>query len=42
MTTEQLAAYTDTYPAAKMEARPVSMLVNNPRNDSPEILAEAD
>ena len=41
MTAEQLAGFTGSYPAAKMEARPVSVLVNNPRNDSPELLTEA-
>ena len=42
MTPEQLADFTGSYAAAKMEARPVSVLVNNPRNDSPELLADAD
>ncbi len=42
MTAEQLTGFTGSYPAAKMEARPVSVLVNNPRNDSPELLTEVD
>jgi len=42
MTPEQLVDFTGSYAAAKMEARPVSVLVNNPRNDSPELLAEVD
>lgn len=39
VTADQLADFTASYPAAKMEARPISVLVNNPRNDSPELLA---
>jgi putative SOS response-associated peptidase YedK len=42
VTADQLADFTASYPAAKMAARPVSVLVNNPRNDSPEVLAEID
>jgi putative SOS response-associated peptidase YedK len=42
ITADQLAGFTASYPAAKMEARPISVLVNNPRNDSSEVLAEPD
>ena len=42
VTADQLADLTASYPAARMEARPVSVLVNNPRNDSPELLTALD
>jgi putative SOS response-associated peptidase YedK len=35
---EQLAGFTEPYPAEAMVARPVSALVNNPRNDSPDCI----
>jgi putative SOS response-associated peptidase YedK len=35
---EQLADFTEPYPAEEMVARPVSTLVNNPRNDSPDCI----
>ena len=35
---EQLAEFTEPYPADLMVARPVSTLVNNPRNDSPDCI----
>jgi putative SOS response-associated peptidase YedK len=38
---EELAEFMVPFPAAKMEARPISVLVNNPRYDSAEVLAEA-
>jgi putative SOS response-associated peptidase YedK len=34
----KLAGFTEPYPAEAMEARPVSTLVNNPRNDSPDCM----
>jgi len=36
---EQLAQFTEPYAADLMVARPVSTLVNNPRNDSPDCIA---
>jgi putative SOS response-associated peptidase YedK len=42
VTADQLADFTASYSAAKMEARPISVLVNNPRNDSPELLVPLD
>jgi putative SOS response-associated peptidase YedK len=36
---EQLAEFTEPYSADQMVARPVSALVNNPRNDSPDCIA---
>ena len=42
MTADQLAGFTASYPAAKMEALPVPVLVNNPRNDSPDCLVSID
>jgi putative SOS response-associated peptidase YedK len=42
LTADQLIDFTSSYPAAKMEARPISVLVNNPRNDLPEVLADRD
>ncbi|HUJ43257.1 MAG TPA: SOS response-associated peptidase [Opitutaceae bacterium] len=42
VTADELAGFTASYPAAGMEARPISLLVNNPRNDSPEILVDPD
>jgi putative SOS response-associated peptidase YedK len=36
---DQLAEFTESYPAEEMVARPVSTLVNNPRNDSPDCIA---
>jgi putative SOS response-associated peptidase YedK len=35
---EQLTDFTESYPAEEMVARPVSTLVNNPRNDSPDCI----
>jgi putative SOS response-associated peptidase YedK len=39
VSTERLAEFTEPYPAEQMVARPVSTLVNNPRNDSPDCFA---
>jgi len=36
---EQLAEFTEPFAADKMVAEPVSALVNNPRNDSPDCIA---
>jgi putative SOS response-associated peptidase YedK len=36
---ERLAEFTEPYPTEQMVARPVSTLVNNPRNDSPDCIA---
>jgi putative SOS response-associated peptidase YedK len=35
------AEFTEPYPAEEMMARPVSTLVNNPRNDSSDLIARA-
>ncbi len=40
ITADQLAEFTAPFPAEKMQARQVSVLVNNPRNDSADVLAE--
>jgi putative SOS response-associated peptidase YedK len=42
VTADELAGFTVSYPAAKMEARPISVLANNPRNDSPDCLVSID
>jgi len=39
ISSEQLAEFTEPYPADQMVARPVSSRVNNPRNDSPDCIA---
>jgi len=36
---EQLAEFTELFPAEEMVARPVSTLINSPRNDSPDCIA---
>ena len=36
---EQLGEFTEPYAADLMVARPVSTLLNNPRNDSPDCIA---
>lgn len=38
LTAEELAQLTAPFPAEEMAATPISTLVNNPRNDTPEIL----
>lgn len=38
----QLKEFTEPYPAEQMVARPVSTLVNNPSNDSPDCIAPID
>jgi putative SOS response-associated peptidase YedK len=35
---EQLVEFTEPCPAEQMVARPVSALVNNPRNDTPDCI----
>jgi putative SOS response-associated peptidase YedK len=42
ITPEELAAYCRPYPAAQMTAHPISILVNNVRNDGPEIVMSVD
>lgn len=42
LTSDELSRLSTPYPADKMRAFPVSTLVNNPRNNGPEILAPAD
>jgi putative SOS response-associated peptidase YedK len=39
---DQLTEFTEPYPADLMVARPVSTLVNNPRNDSPDCIVPID
>ncbi len=39
---DELKAVCDPYPAEEMRAYPVSKRVNNPQNDSPELLEEID
>ena len=39
---EDLKSLLDPYPASRMNAYPVSKQVNNPSNDSPEVITEAD
>jgi putative SOS response-associated peptidase YedK len=39
---KQLAEFTEPFPAEKMIVHPVSALVNNPRNDSPDCIAPID
>jgi len=39
---DELQAVCDPYPAEEMHAYPVSKRVNNPQNDSPELLKEID
>jgi putative SOS response-associated peptidase YedK len=39
---DQLTEFTEPFPAEEMVARPVSALVNNPRNDSPNCIAPID
>lgn len=42
VTADQPADFTASHRASRMVARPISVLVNNPKNDSPEILAALD
>jgi putative SOS response-associated peptidase YedK len=42
MTLEQMSEMTAPFPATEMEARPISTLINNPRNDVPECIAGPD
>lgn len=37
---EAYAAMTKSFPASEMKARPISSLVNSPKNDGPEVLAQ--
>ncbi len=39
---DELQAVCDPYPDEEMHAYPVSKRVNNPQNDSPELLEEID
>lgn len=39
---DELQSLCDPYPAAELRAYPVSKRVNNPQNDSPDLLAEID
>jgi putative SOS response-associated peptidase YedK len=38
LSAEQLAEFTEPFPAEQMIAHPVSALVNNPRNDTPDCI----
>ena len=42
VTVEELSDLTTPFPAAEMEAKPISTLINNPRNDMPECIAGPD
>jgi len=42
VSSEQLEEFTEPYVSDQMVAQPVSALVNNPRNDSPDCIARID
>jgi putative SOS response-associated peptidase YedK len=42
MTQDEMAAFCRPFPAMEMVARRISTLVNNVRNDGPEVLGEID
>jgi putative SOS response-associated peptidase YedK len=42
ITEDSFVAMTESFPASEMKARPISSLVNSPKNDGPEVLANPE